>query len=269
MIGGTQNIAILNQECGRKPSLCESCMRRSVCPVFAVGAAREATGSCMPLHKNVRAGQTVVDTGDPFEGFYMVKSGFFKSYFIDANGLMQVTGFFFPGEMFGMGGIGSGRHEDIVEALDTGSVCKIPFSMTHGRRGRTHTDSGASGSWDPSTLLALMKVMSEAISRDRRVMFALGKLCVKRRFAGFLQDISRRMERSGYNPDKFRLCMSRNDIANYLCLAVETVSRLFTQFQSQQIIRVVRRDLEITDNDTLRAIANGEDEEEVLFEKAS
>jgi CRP/FNR family transcriptional regulator len=103
-------------------------------------------------------------------------------------------------------------------------------------------------------MLPLVKIMSRTIARDRNMIFALGKMCAKRRFATFLLDLSARMAQSGYDANELRLCMSRTDIANYLCLALETISRLFTQLQSEHIISVDRRNMKILDMQALQAL---------------
>lgn len=260
MLDNAQNIVVLNRNNRMQGAACHDCMKAKNCPAFATGSAVKYHTPGTPLQKNVRPGQTVLETGNTFAGFYLVKSGFFKSSFIDRDGEQQVTGFFFPGEMFGFDGMDGGRHRMIVDALDTGSVCKIPMALAAGNAGAL---------WNSDTLVALLKIASESITRDREMLYALGKLNARRRFASFLLDISARMGRSGYDPENFRLCMSRNDIANYLCLAVETVSRLFTQFQSRGVIRVDRRDLRIRDRHALEAAAEREDGVELLFEKAS
>jgi len=251
----TQNVVVLNRDGGRSKLSCHDCTKASVCPAFSAGSMLRPGDSGAPIHRNVRPGQTIYNAGDEFRGFYMVKSGFFKSSFIDSDGVLQVTDFFFPGEMFGFDGIDGGQHNAIVEALDIGSVCKIPLALTGGRVGSL---------WNIDTLVILLQTASESISRDREMMYALGKLSARRRFATFILDISRRMARSGFGSDAFKLCMSRNDIANNLCLAVETVSRLFTQFQNQGLIDVVRRDMRIIDRERLKMVAEREFDSEHL-----
>ena len=260
MLANAQNILVLNRNNSVQGAACHDCMKAKICPAYATGSALKFRTPSTPVQKNVRTGQTVLETGDAFAGLYLVKSGFFKASFIDGDGEQQVTGFIFPGEMFGFDGMDGGRYRMIVDALDTGSICKIPMALTAGNAGAL---------WNTDTLVALLQAASESITRDRNMMYALGKLSARRRFATFLLDISGRMGRSGFDPEAFRLCMSRNDIANYLCLAVETVSRLFTQFQSGGVIRVVRRDLRIRDRHALEAAAEREDAGELLFEKAS
>ena len=170
---------------------------------------------------------------------------------------MQVTGFHMPGEFFGMDGIETNYYKDYVEALDTSSVCKIPLELLT----RSTAQSGAEAE---NMMMALVKLMSRTISRDRNMLFSLGKMSARQRFSAFLLDISERMSQSGYSRNEFKLCMSRTDIANYLCLALETVSRLFTQLQVEGVIKVDRRDVQI-----LQMEALSHDEAEVRkFRKA-
>lgn len=232
---------------------CQTCMKRALCPVLdmltqTAGAKNQIT--MKTWHPN----DNVIEAGQEFDGLYMVRSGFFKSSFIDSSGELQVTGFHFPGEIFGLEGIDSGHYGDTVTALDTGSICRIPFSLISG-------ESASAQPSDTRTAAArasLIRLMSGTISRDRSMIFNLGRMDAGRRFATFLLDIAERMQKSGYDRDNFKLCMSRIDISNYLCLALETVSRLFTQFHTQGLIHIDKRDLRIVNRQALQTVASGE-----------
>lgn len=241
-----QNVFILRKATGQGDA-CRLCLRRAGCP------AQDSHGGAQGQQRTTRAAQLVVEAGEPFDGVYMVRSGFFKSYFVDSEGEMQLTGFHFPGEVFGVDGIDTGAHGITVEALDTGSVCRIPLV------------GGAEGGL---SLLPLVKLMSKNLARDHRLIFALGKMSARRRFAAFLLDVADRMAESGYGDGELRLCMSRIDIANYLGLAVETVSRLFTLFDSAGLIRVKRRDLAILDRPAMEAVVRGEAGSEKVLDRA-
>lgn len=237
-----------------RQNACQLCLRRAQCPAFD----QNAPGASQGIQRATRAGQNVFKAGDAFEGVHVVRSGFFKSYFIDSEGEMQITGFHFPGEVFGIDGIDTGVHGTTVEALDTGSLCRIPLA------------AGADGAAaSPRFLMSLVKVMSRAVARDERLIFALGKMSARRRFAAFLLDVADRMEASGYGRDSLRLCMSRIDIANYLGLAVETVSRLFTLFQGGGLLQVNRRELAILDREGLEALVRGEAGSEEALDRAA
>lgn len=238
-------------------SLCPDCSQRHCCPAFDLHSAGITPhNEAHNLTQNVvRAGQTVINAGERFSYLYMTRSGFFKSTFMDSNGDIQITGFHFPGELFGFEGIDTCYHSTTVEALETGSICRIPLSVL---LSLTHTV--VKGPFPQNDLpqgpgmLSLFKVMGGIIARDRAMIFSLGKMSARRRLATFLVDISNRMQRSGYDGDEFRLCMSRTDMANHLCLAIETISRLFTQLNDLDIINIERRHLRIVDRDALLSI---------------
>jgi CRP/FNR family transcriptional regulator len=236
-------IHIINRERQERPGACQSCMKVEDCP--ASGRPDNAGQAGQPMQRVVKMGKTVFESGAKFEGIYVARSGFFKSYIIDADGAMQVTGFYLPGEFFGMDGIESGAHKEYVEALDTSSVCRIPLEALC--EASTLGQDAAQREWSAHTMLTLVKLMSRTISRDHEMFFTLGKMTARERLVAFLADISRRMAAGGYSSTEFRLCMSRTDIAKYLCLALETVSRLFTQLQSEGVLEVDRRNLRIKD----------------------
>ena len=75
------------------------------------------------------------------------------------------------------------------------------------------------------------------------------------RMAAFLVRLSRRLAARGFSAERFQLTMSRTDIANYLRLAPETVSRVLKRFQQDGLVAVDRRDLQLLDPVALDALA--------------
>jgi CRP/FNR family transcriptional regulator len=73
--------------------------------------------------------------------------------------------------------------------------------------------------------------------------------------AAFLVGLSRRLAARGFSPNRFQLTMARTDIANYLRLAPETVSRVLKRFQQDGLLGVDRREIELTGRETLEALA--------------
>jgi CRP/FNR family transcriptional regulator, anaerobic regulatory protein len=240
-----RNVVLLNSSRQKqRASVCEECAQRAMCPVAGLEDNR------LVVQRVIQNNHTVYEAGDHFDGIYIVRSGFLKSYSIDTEGVMQVTGFHFTGEFFGMDGIESGSFGDYVEALDTSSVCKIPLELfSRARSTAMATCTGDEQAQSP--MLALVKLMSRTISSDHNLFFTLGKMSARRRIGVFLKDLSERMEKSGYSGEAFTLFMSRTDIANYLCLALETVSRLFSQLQAEGVISINRRKLKLLDKEAL------------------
>jgi len=75
------------------------------------------------------------------------------------------------------------------------------------------------------------------------------------RLAAFLLGLSRRYGSRGFRADRFTLTMSRADIANYLRLAPETVSRILRRFQDDKLVRVRGREVELLDAGRLEVAA--------------
>jgi CRP/FNR family transcriptional regulator len=255
------NIVVMNRDRQERPGACQSCSKVERCP--AAGRPDELGASGQPMQRVVKSGKPVFEAGGKFEGIYVARSGFFKSYTIDAEGAMQVTGFYLPGEFFGMDGIEDGVHKEYVEALDTSSICRIPLDSLCGG---VESQDVAQRAWSNHMTLGLVKLMGRTISRDHDMFFTLGKMTAKGRLGAFLADLSRRMAQGGFSATEFRLCMSRTDIANYLCLALETVSRLFTQLQTDGVLEVDRRNLCIKD---MRALVQDDATQQSLRRQAS
>ena len=73
--------------------------------------------------------------------------------------------------------------------------------------------------------------------------------------AAFLISLSRRYAARGFSANRFMVAMTRTDIANYLRLASETVSRVFRRFQDDGMLRVERRDIELLQREKLEELA--------------
>ena len=86
----------------------------------------------------------------------------------------------------------------------------------------------------------------------QKMLFFIGKRPVEERLAMFLIGLSQRFGARGLSDLRFQLSMSRHDIANYLGMAPETISRQFKRMQDQNLISINNRDITIIDLTTLR-----------------
>lgn len=190
-----------------------------------------------PIH----AGQHIFRSGDEFKSVVAVRTGCFKSYAIDRDGQEQVLGFHLPGEIIGLDAIHHGKHLANVVALDTSAVCSLPFqSMSNMSRNM------------PELQHEMFRVMSQRISELETIA---GDLSADERIALFLKSLSARFARRGYSEHEFILSMSRRDIASYLRLATETVSRVLARFQQRNLIKVDRKLVRINDHEGLDKVS--------------
>ena len=106
----------------------------------------------------------------------------------------------------------------------------------------------------PALQRHLHSVLSREIVRDHGVMMLLGSMRAEERLAAFLTNLSKRFFKRGFSPAEFHLRMTREEIGSYLGLKLETVSRLFSQFQKDGLIDVEQKHVRIVDADGLAKI---------------
>jgi CRP/FNR family transcriptional regulator len=87
--------------------------------------------------------------------------------------------------------------------------------------------------------------MSSEIVRDQGIMLLLGSMHAEERLAAFLLNLSQRFAARGYSSTAFQLRMTRHEIGSYLGLKLETVSRTLSLFQSNGLIEVHNKSIEL------------------------
>ncbi len=184
----------------------------------------------------IHPGEALFHSGDHFEGLYAISSGSFKSVVIASNGDSQITQFAFPGEILGFDAYRGKSHNTFAEALETSSVCFLPQSQLEALAQKV-----------PALQQQLYNLFSAEIQDNNEFLLMMGKRSAEDRLAALLMNISSRYSQRGYSATQFRLSMSRTDIANYLGLTIETVSRLIRRFQKDELIEVSQRDITIID----------------------
>lgn len=190
-----------------------------------------------PFH----AGEHLFRDGDAFDSIAAVRSGSVKTYVIDRDGNEHVLGFHLPGEVIGLNAIDADQYPCNAVALDTVSLCRFSFPKI---------------SVLAAKLPDLQRQLFRLLSRDiGKAALMAGDWSADQRIAAFLVGMSRRLAECGYSNSRFQLSMSRTDVANYLRLAPETVSRVLRRFQEDGVLQVERRELEILDLTKLEDLA--------------
>lgn len=214
-------------------NLCQHCARSSAC----FGSLNNTTSqTAHRSHKIYHRGESLFSMGDEFEALYILRAGSAKSICCSSNGEEQISGFYYPGDMIGADGFDSMTHSCGLKFLETSSVCRV---------GLKELDMALIES--SSTRRKLLKNMSHALVDEQQMLMSIGKLNSEQRLAKFLLDLSERFQIQGLSANTFDLSMTRIDIANFLGMAIETISRLLTKLQHQQIIKVNRRQVILLD----------------------
>ena len=190
-----------------------------------------------PLH----AGDHIFREGDRFEAVAAVRAGTVKTYVIDPDGREHVLGFHLPGEVIGLSAIDGEHYPCNAVALDTVMLCRFSFPKMAVLAAK---------------LPGLQRHLFRLLSRDiGRAALLAGDWSADRRMAAFLIAFSQRLAARGFSPNRFQLTMARTDIANYLRLAPETVSRVLRRFQQDGLLVVDRREVELVGRAQLEDLA--------------
>ena len=190
-----------------------------------------------PFHE----GEHIFREGDEFNAIAAVRAGTVKTYVIDEDGREHVLGFHLPGEVIGLNAIDGDAYPCNAVALDTVMLCRFSFPKIAVLATR---------------MPGIQKQLFRLLSRDiGRAALLAGDWTADQRMAAFLVGFSRRLAARGFSATRFQLTMARTDIANYLRLAPETVSRVLRRLDEDGIVRVERRDVELLDPDALHRLA--------------
>lgn len=193
-----------------------------------------------PLQK----GEALYRAEEQFSSLFAIRSGAVKASTLNEQGEEQVTGFYLPGELVGLDGIATNRYTNTVLALETASVCEIPFDQIEDLSLKI-----------PSLQRNVFQLLSREITQDQQLIGLLSKSNAEERVSTLLLNLSNRHQRRQLSPHRFNLSMSRTDIGNFLGLTIETVSRVFGRLQQQGVIAVNRKEVSIQDMEQLRKLA--------------
>jgi len=226
---------------GDETRFCGTCAFSSACIVAGYDKPELAELQCLVEHVGpFRAGEHIFRTGDPFRAIFAVRSGTVKTRMVDKEGREQVLGFYLPGEVIGLNAIYPEHFPCDAVALDTSFFCRFSFPAMSALASRV-----------PAVQKHLFRLLSKELGS---ASLLAGDHSADERMAAFLMDLAGRYAARGFSATRFHLSMSRGDIANYLRLAAETVSRVLSRFRSQNLIRIEGRELELLNPDALRQL---------------
>jgi CRP/FNR family transcriptional regulator, anaerobic regulatory protein len=176
--------------------------------------------------KPLRKGERLYHAGDEFRGLFQVVRGSFKTLSSTISGLEQVLDFHIPGEFMGMDAISEDIYPSTAIALEEGEVCAISYGRLN-ELCAIHSDVHNN----------LHIAMGREIRRKAEITTLLGFTNVEERVAIFLLDLLDRTAIAGRETDVLPLPMKRCDIASFLGMSGETLSRQFTKLQGLGLIR--------------------------------
>ena len=194
----------------------------------------------------VEAHRTIVSETDPADHLFNVTGGAVKLYKLLMDGRRQITGFLFPGDFLGVAL--NDRYVYSAEAITAVSLCRYDRTRLEGLLDAF-----------PALEKRLLGITAKDLVAAQDQMVLLGRKTAQERVTSFLLDLSRRAERRGQAPDPLHLPMTRADIADYLGLTVETVSRTFSRLRKSGAIVLDGNEwVRLADRAALEDLSEGE-----------
>ena len=196
-------------------------------------------------HAELPANFTVFREGDTAEHIYSISGGAVKLYKLLSDGRRQIIGFLFSGDLFGLA-LDSG-YAYTAETVTQTQLCRFTHRKLDTLRGEI-----------PNLERRMFSMTVKDLAAAQDQMLLLGRKTAREKVASFLMKLSRRAVEQGRTASPIDLPMSRADIADYLGLTIETVSRTFTHLKRDGIIGLpASGHVVLQDAQRLKEIAEG------------
>lgn len=237
----------MSKNSSKKTSIenCLNCPIANLCPIWTnaqIGSS--PTLSYAEEESSYVKGQEIFQTGAEIRYLHIIISGSVKQYSINKQGDEQITSFHGIGEIIGLGGLASGTHVSYAQALEPTILCNINIERS----------SKVVITRELKLSQILQKILSaELFAREEHIM-VIAKFTAEQRVVNLLLKLSDRLIAIHSASNELRLPMTRYEIANYLALTVETVSRIFTSLQQKNIIKVNGRYVLILEREALKGL---------------
>jgi CRP-like cAMP-binding protein len=216
-------------------------------PSDSVGSGRTVDQRLKTAASRVlQAREHVFFEGDAKDHIYLVEKGTVCLYKTLPDGRRQIVDFAYPGDLIGLGA--PGDHVFSAQAITLARLRCLPagllLEMAH---------------HDPQLGMQLYRALSDQLLAARDLLLTVGQRNATERLGALLLALSRRNERIGADPTRIALPMTRADIADFLSLTIETVSRTFTKLRLAGVIDLAHSSLVVVrDQKALERLAAGE-----------
>lgn len=229
----------------RNDAACASCGARAFSVCGRLGDEDLAKLDSIAERTALKAGEGLIRQGDPAGHVFNITSGSVRVYKLLSDGRRQITGFLFAGDFVGLAT--GDDYAFSAEAIEDATLCRFRKS-----------DYRALIREAPALESALLERATHELAAAQNQMLLLGRKTALERVASFLLNLPEDPVRPATD-GLVRLPMTRAEIADYLGLTIETVSRVFSRLKTTGVIRLVSlHELRIEQPDRLAALAEGE-----------
>jgi CRP/FNR family transcriptional regulator len=227
------------------PQDCAQCAVREIAVCTALSAPELERLRSIAVTKTFAPGDTLFSAEEPTNFVGTVVQGTIKCFKLLADGRQQIVGFLFPGDF-----VGSPTRETthaFAEALTPVELCVFPFPAIQ----RLIREM-------PNLERRLLQLANADLDLAQEWMLLLGRKTAQERLATFLLLLGQKAQARGIADGPIDLPMNRSEIADYLGLTIETVSRQFSKLKASGHIRIAHNnEVTIRDLHQLTEIAEG------------
>ena len=225
---------------------CSKCALQRIC--FANGvhdSDLDRLEDLVDRKPSVVKGEMLFTAGDNCQSIYAIRAGMIKVFSYAEDSQVEVIhGFYLPGDIVGLDALAFRNHQFFAVALDTTSVCEIPFNQLSKLATQV-----------PSLNSQIFSLMSNEIVASRLHSTMLTQKTAEQRLADFILGMSEKFKSRGYEYSQFRLNILHRDVANYLNLTPETVSRILSKFQKDKLVTWKKKEVMIHNEVALHDLA--------------
>lgn len=181
-----------------------------------------------PLHQ----GEYLFNQGESFGSIYVVRTGSLKYVEMSENVTDQINSFHMCGDVLGLESIETRHHRSSAIALETTSVCSVPLNRLNKLMREI-----------PPFQRQLFRILSHKLEAEKLTELTFATGSAQQKLIGLFLQISEHYGTNSFSPGEFTLHMTRREIASYLGIAYETLSRLLARFQQDALIRIKNRNV--------------------------
>lgn len=221
---------------------CELCSIGGLCIPMLLN---NSLSNVLERQKSYLKDEIVVKSKTPFKKFYIVHSGALKTFVTTPEKTEQINGFYLPGDIVGLDSISTKVYNSNIQTLGNTLLCELYYDEL-----MSLIDSNK----DVRDLI--FKLLSTDIYNYQKLILCYSQKKSEERLATFIYSLYLRYQQRGHTSLNIKLAMSRADIANYLGLTIETVSRNLTKLQEQNILTAKGKFIYINKLEALIEICN-------------
>lgn len=220
---------------------CGDCAARYLClPSGLGGSALDALDRLIGERRNVERKEELFRAGDSFSHLYVARSAAVITVSDDDFGQSHVVGYFGPGDLFGIDGLATGTHTCTAVTTRPGALCALPFDRLQ-----------ALASMMPALQRNLVRLFARTMHASFRRAIQLTYPSAEQRLAAFLLEIDKRRQMLGLEATCEVVCMSGIQLASFLGLRPETVSRTLRRLRDAGVVDHDAHCLQVMDWDGL------------------